>query len=149
MDPQSALSYSSRALLLERLGRPDQVGRWLRRGDAASRRPDRRPGCTSKQAGLQTLAAAHHRPAPQQALPDHERAVALDGGSAAYLKHRGLCYRTLGQYAAAVADFSRCVRWGHAHLACSNLSRRRAAAAVAAPTSHDSAHLPPCHPQAD
>jgi tetratricopeptide (TPR) repeat protein len=67
MDPQSALSYSSRALLLERLGRPDQ------------------------------------------ALPDHDRALALEGSSTAYLKHRGLCYRTLGQYAAAIADFTRWV----------------------------------------
>jgi tetratricopeptide (TPR) repeat protein len=65
MDPHSALSYSSRALLLERLGRPDQ------------------------------------------ALPDHDRALALEAANPAYLKHRGLCYRTLGQYAAAVADFTK------------------------------------------
>jgi len=65
MDPQSALSYSSRALLLERLGRPDQ------------------------------------------ALPDHDRALTLEPTNTAYLKHRGLCYRTLGQYASAIADFSK------------------------------------------
>ena len=65
MDPQSALSYSSRALLLERLSRPDQ------------------------------------------ALTDHDRALALEPGNPTYIKHRGLCYRTLGQYSCAVADFTK------------------------------------------
>jgi tetratricopeptide (TPR) repeat protein len=67
MDPCSSLSYSSRALLLERLGRPEQ------------------------------------------ALRDHDRALALEPTNVTYLKCRGLCNRTLGKYAAAVSDFKRCV----------------------------------------
>ena len=49
----------------------------------------------------------HSMRTPLQALPDHDRAVSLEPSNTTYLKHRGLCYRTLGQYAAAVADFTR------------------------------------------
>jgi tetratricopeptide (TPR) repeat protein len=59
------LSYSSRGLVLERLGQPTT------------------------------------------ALADHEAALALEPDNVVYLKNRGLCHRTLGDYAAAAQDFSR------------------------------------------
>lgn len=46
---------------------------------------------------------------PSAALADHDAAVALDSRDAGYIKSRGLCARTLGQYEAAARDFTRCV----------------------------------------
>ncbi len=44
-----------------------------------------------------------------QAIHDFDMATSLDAANTSYLKNRGLCYRTLGQYDAAIRDFT---RWG-------------------------------------
>ncbi len=47
---------------------------------------------------------------PDQALQDFDAALSLEPHHGGYLRNRGMCHRTLGNYEAAVADFTRWVR---------------------------------------